>query len=148
MHIPTKTSHYSHLTEYGVEYFGCENTLRKRLSMYLKEWLTTGIMTQHKSIYCDLKSHKDSMELDILNALIWGQGQRLEEMKCGKSQWFSHKTSNSFSLFAEKIHLRKTWHVSFHTFLFLFSCCCRALFQHKTSDFEHSNPSCRRNHNF
>lgn len=43
-------------------------------------------MTQHKSIYSDLKSHKDSMELDILNPLIWVQGQRLEEMKCGKSQ--------------------------------------------------------------
>lgn len=43
-------------------------------------------MTQYKSIYSDLKSHKDSMELDILNALIWLQGQRLEEMKCGKSQ--------------------------------------------------------------
>lgn len=148
MHIPTKTSHYGHLTEYGVKYFGCENILRKRLSIYLKEWLTTGIMTQHKSIYSDLKSHKDSMELDILNALIWVQGQRSEEMKCGKRQWFSHKTSNSFCQFSENIHLRKTWYVSFHTFLFLFSCCCCALFQHKTSNFEHSNLSCRRNHNF
>lgn len=112
MHIPTKTSHYGHLTEYGVEYFGCENILRKRLSRYLKEWLTTGIMTQHKSIYSDLKSHKGSMELDILNALIWVQGQRLEEMKCGKSQWLSHKTSDSFCLFPENIHLRKTYDMS------------------------------------
>lgn len=37
MHIATKTSHYSHFTEYGVEYFGHENILRKRLSIYLKE---------------------------------------------------------------------------------------------------------------
>lgn len=37
MHIATKTSHYSHFTEYGVEYFGRENILRKRLNIYLKE---------------------------------------------------------------------------------------------------------------
>lgn len=60
----------------------------------LQEWLTTGFMTQHKSISSDLKSHKDGMELDILNAVMWVQGQRLEEMKCGKSQWFSHKADN------------------------------------------------------
>lgn len=91
IHTPTKTSHYWPFHRiWGWILWMWEYTAGGIECILKRMTLSTGFMTQHKSIYSDLKSHKDSTELDILNTLIWVQGQRLEEMKCGKNQWFSH----------------------------------------------------------
>lgn len=115
------------LTEQGVAYFSCENTPNKRLGYILTRVTHHRLRDPAQKHLLWPQEQQRRHGIGCFTCADMAQGQRLEEMKCGKNKWFSHRTDNQFCSFRDRTHLQRKMTPFPHASVLIFLMCAAAL---------------------